>query len=112
LNDGRSYNAPTEEVEISIRGGNCMTVHNSSSWRLTENGQPSGWREPPTFISRGDSGDETGHRAEIAEFVAAIQEGRTTRSNIYESYKSMLLYEAIIASAESGKVVALQYTTP
>jgi UDP-N-acetylglucosamine 3-dehydrogenase len=112
LNDGRSYNAPTEEVEISIRGGNCMTVHNSSSWRLTENGQPSAWREPPTFISRGDSGDETGHRAEIAEFVAAIQEGRTTRSNIYESYKSMLLYEAIIASAESGKVVALQYTTP
>ena len=56
LNDGRSYEAPTEEVEISIRGSNCMTIHNSSCWRLTENGKPTEWREPSIFISRGDSG--------------------------------------------------------
>jgi predicted dehydrogenase len=109
LNDGRSYDAPTEEVEISVRGGNCMTIHNSSHWRLTENEKPSEWREPATFISRGDSGDETGHRAEIAEFVAAIQQGRTTRSNVYESYKSMLLYEAIMESAETSRVVKMAY---
>jgi predicted dehydrogenase len=111
LNDGRSYDAPTEEVEISIRDGNCMTIHNSSFWRFTENGSPSEWREPPTFIARGDSGDDTGHRAEIADFVAAITEGRTTRSNIYESYKSMLLYEAIRASAQTGDVIHLEYAS-
>ncbi|MCC7355093.1 MAG: hypothetical protein IT330_15215 [Anaerolineae bacterium] len=112
LNDGRSYEAPTEEVEISIRGGNCMTIHNSSCWRLTENGKPSEWREPPTFVSRGDSGDETGHKAEIADFVAALQEGRATRSHIYESYKSMVLYEAIKESAETGRVVTVHYEVP
>ncbi len=42
-------------------------------------------------------------------FVEAIQEGRSTRSNIYESYKSMVLYEAIKESAESGGVVAIRY---
>ena len=40
LNDGRSFGVPTEEVEISIRGGNFMTIHNSSCWRITEGGKP------------------------------------------------------------------------
>ena len=56
LNDGRSFDIPTEEVEISIKGGNFMTIHNSSVWRITENGKASEWREPPTFVSGGDSG--------------------------------------------------------
>lgn len=30
-------------------------------------------------------GNETGHLAEIVDFLAAIRERRTTRSNIYES---------------------------
>jgi predicted dehydrogenase len=105
LNDGRTLRVPTEEVEITAKGGNFMTIHNSSVWRITENEQPTEWREPPTFISAGDSGHETGHLAEIIDFLAAIREGRTTRSNIYESYKSMALYEAIRDSSESGKPV-------
>jgi len=36
LADGRSFTVPTEEVEITIRGGNFMTIHNSSTWRITE----------------------------------------------------------------------------
>ena len=98
-----------EEVEITARGGNFMTVHNSSSWRLTENEKPREWREPLTFISAGDSGNDTGHLAEIVDFVAAIQEGRTTRSNIYESYKSMLLHDAIRESARTEQVVGVRY---
>jgi predicted dehydrogenase len=111
LNDGRSFRVPTEEVEITARGGNFMTIHNSSSWRITRDGQPSEWREPPTFTSSGDSGYETGHLAELVDFVAALSEGRTTRSNISESYKSMVLYEAIKDSAESGEVVAVRYSS-
>ncbi|HEY3396889.1 MAG TPA: Gfo/Idh/MocA family oxidoreductase [Armatimonadota bacterium] len=111
LNDGRSFGIPTEEVEISVRGGNFMTVHNSSCWRITEDGRCTEWREPPTFTSSGDSGNDTGHLAEIVDFLAAIREGRTTRSNIYESYKSLVLYEAILASAETGAVVDLHYET-
>jgi predicted dehydrogenase len=109
-NDGRSFAIPTEEVEISARDGCFMTVHNSSSWRITEKNQPSEWREPPTFTSLGDSGRETGHLAEIEDFVAALREGRrTTRSEIYESYKTMVLYEAIKRASETGEVVKVRY---
>ncbi|OPZ80513.1 MAG: 4-carboxy-2-hydroxymuconate-6-semialdehyde dehydrogenase [bacterium ADurb.Bin429] len=107
--DGRSFSIPTEEVEITVRGGNFMTVHNSSSWRITEAGSCTEWREPPTFTSAGDSGNDTGHLAEIVDFLAAIREGRTTRSNIYESYKTMVLYEAILASAAGGEAVEVRY---
>jgi predicted dehydrogenase len=86
-----------------------MTIHNSSCWRITQGEKPCEWREPPTFISAGDSGYETGHLAEIEEFVAAIREGRSTRSNIFESYKSMVLYEAIRESARTEQIVAVNY---
>jgi UDP-N-acetylglucosamine 3-dehydrogenase len=109
LNCGRTYNLPTEEVEISIRGGNFMTIHNSSSWKITENEKGVEWREPPTFISAGDSGFDTGHLPELIDFFQAIREGRSTRSTIYESYKSMLLYEAIRDSAATGQVIPLLY---
>jgi UDP-N-acetylglucosamine 3-dehydrogenase len=111
LNCGRSLGIPTEEIEISVRGGNFMSIHNSSTWKISENEKSIEWREPPTFISRGDSGHETGHLAEIEDFFAALREGRTTRSNIYESYKSVVLYEAIRDSAETGRVIQIQYDT-
>ena len=109
--DGRSFQVPTEDVEITAAGGNFMSIHNSSAWRITQDGRPTEWREPPTFASSGDSGNDTGHRAELADFIAAVREGRTTRSNIYESYKTMVLYEAIKRSAESGEVVPVHYET-
>lgn len=103
LNDGRSFSIPTEELELTVKGGNYMTIHNSSVWRITENNKPCEWREPSTFTSGGDSGRDTGHLSEIEDFIAALREGRTTsRSDIYESYKTMVLYEAIRDSAASG----------
>lgn len=109
LNCGRSYAVPTEEVEISVRGGHFMTIHNSSAWRISENERGVEWREPPTFISAGDSGNETGHLAEIVDFFQAVREGRTTRSNIYESYKTVVLYEAIRDSTATGQVIRVRY---
>ncbi len=111
LCDGRSFAIPTEEVEITVRGGNFMTIHNSSVWRITENNKCGEWREPPTFTSAGDSGNDTGHLAELVDFVAALRENRPTRSHIFESYKSMVLYEAIQQSAETGKVIDVHYET-
>lgn len=109
FNCGRSFQVPTEEIELTVRGGNFMTIHNSSVWRITESGQPCEWREPVTFVSSGDSGNDTGHLAEIVDFFAALREGRSTRSEIYQSYKSMVFYEAIRASAESGRTVKVEY---
>jgi predicted dehydrogenase len=108
LNAGRSFGIPTEEMELTVRGGSFMTIHNSSCWRITEREKCVEWREPPTFTSAGDSGNETGHLAEIVDFLAAVREKRTTRSNVYESYKSMVLYEAIRDAAESGRVVPVK----
>ncbi len=110
LNDGRSFGLPTEEIEISIKGGNWMTIHNSSSWKIAQDGRACEWREPNTFVSGGDSGYDTGHLAELQCFVAALRNGdSTTKSSIYESYKSMLLYEAIVASVDSGDKVTINY---
>jgi len=109
LTDGRAWDVPTEEVEITVEGGNFMTIHNSSVWRITQDGKACEWREPATFVSGGDSGYETGHLTEIAEFIEAIRTGGQTRSNIYESYKSMVLYEAIRDSAASRRVVNVVY---
>lgn len=110
LADGRSFAIPTEEVELTVKGGNFMTIHNSSVFRIAENEKPVEWREPPTFTSAGDSGNETGHLAEIVDFFNAIKEGRnTTRSNIYESYKTMVCYDAIKESAETGIMVKIKY---
>jgi len=109
LSCGRSFRVPTEEIEISIRGGNSMTIHNSSCWKITEGEKPCEWREPSTFTSAGDSGNDTGHLAEIADFVKAIEEGRTTRSNIFESYKTMVFYEAIQKSSETSEIVEIRY---
>lgn len=111
LNDGRSFGVPTEEVEISVRGGNWMTIHNSSVWKIAEAEKPTEWREPPTFTSQGDSGNDTGHLAELVAFVQALGGTQTVRSPIYESYKSMVLYEAIAQSAQSGAVVKPRYET-
>lgn len=109
LNDGRSFTIPTEELELTVRGGNFMSIHNSSTWRISEQGKCTEWREPPTFASSGDSGNDTGHLAELVDFFQAIREGRSTRSNIYESYKSMVLYEAIRSSAETGNIIQPEY---
>jgi len=109
MSDGRAWDVPTEEVEITVEGGNFMTIHNSSIWRITQDGKACEWREPPTFVSGGDSGGDTGHLAEIVEFIEAVKTGGVTRSNIYESYKSMVLYEAIRDSAASGQIVNVAY---
>jgi predicted dehydrogenase len=109
VNDGRSFTVPTEEVEITAGGGNFMSISNSSRWRIVRDGVPAEWREPPTFTSRGDSGNDTGHLAEIADFFAAVREERSTRSDIFASCRSMALYDAIRRSAEGSEVTSPEY---
>ena len=109
LTDGRSFEIPTETVELTVNNGNFMTIKNSSSWRITTDFHTTEWREPPTFVSSGDSGYETGHLSELEDFVIALNTGAATRSNIYESYKTMVLYEAIQTSARLNMPVRVFY---
>ncbi len=110
LSDTGSMTVPTEEVEIGIEGGNFMRIHNGSEYKICEKGKCVEWREPSTFMSSGDSGNDTGLLAEIVDFFAAVREGRSTRSNIFESCKAMLLYEAILNSANSEAIVEIDYS--
>lgn len=100
---------PTEEVELTVRGGNSLTVSNSSRWREARDGEPSGWREPPTWVAAGDSGYNTGHLAELEAFASHLADGTPVRSPIAESLKSLVLYEAIMDSVDRGKPVTLEY---
>ena len=109
INDGRSFEVPAEEMEITIEGGNFMSIHNSCEYRITEDGEPSEWHEPPMWIAPGDPGHETGLLTELEAFFASIESGESTRSSIYESYKSMELYEAILDAAERGRPVEVTY---
>ncbi len=109
LNDGRSFALPTEEVEITAAGGNWISVHNSSCWRVARDGRACEWREPPTFTSAGDSGNDTGHFAEIVEFLSAVREGRSTASDIFQSCRTMALYEAIVQSVADHAPVRPRY---
>ncbi|MFI3257190.1 MAG: Gfo/Idh/MocA family oxidoreductase [Spirochaetales bacterium] len=110
LCDTGSMTVPTEEVEIHIEGQNFMRIHNCSEYKICESGIPTKWREPSTFMSSGDSGNDTGLLAELLDFFDAVKNTGTTVSNIFESSKSVLLYEAIIESSVSGKIVTLDYS--
>ena len=68
LNDGRTLDIPTEEVEITMNGGNFMTIHNSSTWRITENVEERSKvaRTLPLLFRAGTGGRwATGHLAEM-----------------------------------------------
>ena len=110
LSDVCSFTVPPEELEIAVTGGNFMRIHNGTEYKICQAGQCIEWREPSTFMSSGDTGHDTGLFSEIAGFFAAVKEGRSTRSNIFESCKSMLLYEAILQSASSEALVSVDYS--
>ena len=110
LNDAGSFTVPTEEVEIHVHGGNFMRVHNGTEYKIFENNQCTEWREPYTFMSGGDTGADMGLFTEVVEFFASVREGRTTRSNIFEGCKSMLLYEAILESARTESIITIDYS--
>ena len=110
LNDGRTWAVPAEDMIITVEDGNCMKINNSSCWQITSDDKVCEYREPTTYLS-GNNGAETGHLAEIIDFVESLKEGRRTRSDIAESYKSMVLLEAIRESADSGQIVKVQYET-
>ncbi len=107
LTDGRSWSIPTEEVEITGSEASFMTIHNSSSYKIYEKGQPAEFYEPCLSTSVGDSGVETGHLVELQVFFRAIRGKEQPVSTIEESYKSMILYEAILNSSRSGQVVKI-----
>jgi predicted dehydrogenase len=109
MNASDNRGVPTEEVELTVRGGNSLTVSNSSRWRESHDGKPSQWREPPTWTAAGDSGHDTGHLAELEAFAAHLVDGTAVRSPIAESLKSVVLYQAILDSVDGGTPVALDY---
>ena len=92
LTDGRSFAVPTETVELTLAGGTSATVRHSSRWRRVEDGEPTGWHEPSTFVSGGEGDD---------------REGRS-RSRVARSYRNTVRYEAIAEAARTGERVAVE----
>lgn len=108
FNCGRSFAVPTETVELTVTGGNAMTIVNSSSWRIMEDQRCGEWREPPTFTSAGDSGRDTGHLSELEAFVAVIRgDAAANRSTADDAVATMRFLAAVERSAASGQAVAV-----
>ncbi len=102
FSDHRSFEFPGEETEITLAGGHAMSIHNSTSWRILEEGRPVEWFEPPTCLAGGDSGYNTGMLAELEVFADGVRRGETPMENLETSHHTMRLYEAIKLSVEKG----------
>lgn|GEM_PF-5650468 len=109
---GCSFQIPTEKVEITVDGGNFMSIDNPSQYQITNDGQPGEWYQPPLFASSGDAGRDSGHLTELADFVSALRDKRKTNySSIDHSYRSMVLYQAMATSAAQNAPVDIRYET-
>lgn len=105
----RDWTVPTEKVELTGGPGQFLHVDNSVSYVRYTGAEIAEWHSPSFSTARGDSLVETGFQGELAEFLAAVREGREPESSITSSYETMRLYEAIRDSAESGRVVAIAH---
>jgi predicted dehydrogenase len=102
FSDQRSFVFPAEETEITVAGGNAISIHNSTSWRILQAGQPADWFEPPTCLAGGDSGYNTGMLEELEVFADTVRRGEAPMENLETSTQTMRLYDAIKHSVESG----------
>jgi predicted dehydrogenase len=95
----------TERVELTGKVGQFVTIDDGRTlvrYREREIGE---WHDTAHAVS--DSFEEAGYRGELAEFVAAVQEGREPQSPVSSAYETMRLYEAIDLSAREQRSVEL-----
>ena len=108
FSDQRSFEHPGEEAEITIAGGHAMSIHNSTSWRIQQEGRPVEWYEPPTCLAAGDSGYNTGMLRELEVFAGLVRRGEAPTDNLKTSQHTMRLYEAVTTSlGQGGQTVML-----
>lgn len=108
ISDHRSFAFPGEEMEITLAGGNAMTVHNSSSWRIQKDSVLTESFEPATCLAGGDSGYNTGMLKELEVFADLVRTDQAPRENLETSTETLRLYEAIKTSIQNdGDLVRL-----
>ena len=104
LTSHRDYPVSTEKVELTGAQSRMISLSNSIELTYWQDKEIEAWHSPSFSTAGGDSLLETGFRPELAAFVAAVRDPQAPAppSNIASSYRTMLLYEAIKHSAESG----------
>ena len=98
----RDYAVSTEKVELTGAQGRMISMSNSVELTYWQDKEIRAWHSPSFSTSGGDSLLETGFQPELAGFVDACRTGAVPPSSIQSGYRTMLLYEAIKRSAESG----------
>lgn len=104
----RTFRVSTEKVELTGAPGHFISLEDSSVMTYYRDDQIAAHHKATFFTAGADSLVETGFAGEMGEFIAAIAEDRQPESSIESSYRSMVLYEAIRDSAESGEPVLLK----
>jgi predicted dehydrogenase len=102
---------PVQE-EITAVGTKMVTVRvkNSIFMEAMQGDQPFAAHRPEFNSGAFNSAVEQGFAPELQEFVDAIRDGHRPPSDIAEATHSMAVYEAIAASAETGRTVAVAET--
>lgn len=108
LSDHRSFDFPSEDMEITVSGGNALSIHNSSSWKTLKDGVPSQWFEPATCLAGGDSGYNTGMLKELEVFADKVRQKDCSLKNLGFSLNSFKLFDAVKQSlADDGRQIIL-----
>jgi myo-inositol 2-dehydrogenase / D-chiro-inositol 1-dehydrogenase len=102
---GRREARLVEQVELTGGPGQSVTITDTRELTRFADTQVTAWHHNAFTIT--DSIHDTGFRGEIAEFLAAIEEGREPRSAVQSAHETMRLFDAIKDSLESGGVVSL-----
>lgn len=102
---GRRDARLVEQVEVTGANGQSVTLTDGQHLIRYDGSEVGAWHHTAFTIT--DSFAENGYRGEIAEFLAAIEEGREPESSIASAHETMRLYDAICLSLKSGDPVAL-----
>lgn len=103
-----AWKAPQDRTELLGAAGHTVSIADQVYLTYRVDGQPRYEHAPRFCTAGGDSLLETGFLPELEAFVAHLRGERKVEeipSRIAEAAQSMALYEAIVASAASGRPV-------
>lgn len=104
---GPSQGRVIDELAMTLRGSNVFELHNAGHCRIFERGRIVEEIEPR--LGRGDTHHVSGHARQVEDFVNAIAGNHKPLSNIQDSCRTLVVYDAIQESLRTGSSVQPRY---
>jgi UDP-N-acetylglucosamine 3-dehydrogenase len=108
----RSWSLSTEIVELTGNGGETISVRDSIEYERRSDGRVIDSHRPVFSTTAGDSLIETGFVGELDAFCDAIIDGTDHEVGALNSYRTMLVHDAIRESSSNGQKVSIANIEP